>query len=299
MALITHRRFTYPAVLALCAGLGVTTVAGVPSPASAGAPVIAGVPEPPDRQRRLEKALLTERDVPAGYVKQDLGGTETILAEVLSSQEPGASPCDMADELSALSVTDTDTSTTNALSVSGPTIPAAEEPATSAPAPADPVKGSPPVADPVKAGPPSAPVAEPDVPVTAGVVFLNEQTNAVAIEALAVIGEDAALTTIDQIQEVLDECPLIEVETVKVTTAPLAWNPPLGDESITGTVLVEAKYFGIEFSAKIKFAQVAYRDVALTVALVGADDPRDHDFKKLARTAVRKLVTTSGITTGS
>ncbi|MEU8658510.1 hypothetical protein [Actinoplanes philippinensis] len=310
MALSIHRKFTYPAALVLSAGLGLSTVAGVPAPASA-APVTAGVPEPPDRSEKLKKALITEADVPDGYVKQDMEGFESILAEMITAQDPDVSPCDELSDLSGgdgtsaaatsdettSDETDTDAAatsddaTTSTLSITGPsTLPAQD------PAPAEPVKGSPPAV----VGPPSAPAPVPGEPgATAGVVFLHEDTDAVAFEALAVVGEDAALATIDQVQEVLEDCPDIEIETVEVTSRPLAWNPPLGDESVTGSVRVRARFFGIDISADVKFAQVAYRDVALTVGLVGAADPKDREFKKITRAAVRKLVTTSGVTTAA
>ncbi|GIE83158.1 hypothetical protein Aph02nite_91080 [Actinoplanes philippinensis] len=305
MALSIHRKFTYPAALVLSAGLGLSTVAGVPSPASA-APVIAGVPEPPDRSEKLKKALITEADVPDGYVKQDMEGFESILAEMITAQDPDASACDglsalsggdgtsaaaTSDETDSDAAATSDDATTSTLSITGPSTPPAQ-----GPAPAEPVKGSPPAV----VGPPSAPAPVPGEPgATAGVVFLHEDTNAVAFEALAVVGEDAALATIDQVQEVLEDCPDIEIETVQVTSRPLAWNPPLGDESVTGSVRVQARFFGIDISADVKFAQVAYRDVALTVGLVGAADPKDREFKKITRAAVRRLVTTSGVTTAA
>jgi hypothetical protein len=285
MALLTHRTFTFPAVLAVSAGLGLSVV-GLPAPASAVAPVIAGVPEPPDRQKQLEKALITEKDVPAGYVNQDMDGFAEILGALLTAHEPGSSPCDMAGEVSSLA-------TGSEASVSVPTVPPGASPAPSAPA-------GPSAPEPVKASPPPPLVTEPDgddLPPTAGAVFLHEETGAVAIEALSAVGEDAALDMVDQVQEVLEECPLIEIESAKITTQPMAWNPQLGDESITATVSLDARFFGIDISARLKVAQVAYRDVALTVGMIGADDPKDREFKKLARTAVRKLVTTSGIST--
>jgi hypothetical protein len=153
------------------------------------------------------------------------------------------------------------------------------------------------VPEPVKGSPPPPPAGELELPPTAGVVFANGKTGALALEFLSAGSEDTALAMIDHIQEILTECPYVEAGTMKITTRPLTWNPALGDESITATVVVEAKFMGIEIAMRVKLAQVAYRDVSLTVALVGADDPQDREFKKITRAAVRKLVTTSGIST--
>jgi hypothetical protein len=283
MALITHRTFKFPAVLAVSAGLGLSSIAGLPTPASAVAPVIAGVPEPPDRQEQLEKALITGKDVPAGYIKQDEEGFAEILAAMLTSEELSGNPCEAADDVSALTATGPAIPTDEPV----PTVPPADVPGPSAP-------------EPVKAGPPPPPVTEPDfddVPPTAGVAFTHEKTGAVIVEALSAVGEDDALQLVDHVQEVLEDCPLIEVEGAKIMTQPLAWNPQLGDESITGIVTLDARFFGIDISARVTFAQVAYRDVALTVGLVGANDPKDRELKKITRAAVRKLVTTSGVST--
>jgi hypothetical protein len=280
MALLTHRTFKFPVALAVSAGLGLSSIAGLPAPASASAPVIAGVPEPPDRRKQLKKALITEKDVPAGYVKQDLPGFADIAAELLQQHTPGASPCEVPDDVASLAT-------------GGPMIDAAP-PAPSAP---EPVKTGSPAPEPVKGSPPPPPAGELELPPTAEVVFSNEETGALALEVLSAGGEDAALEMIDQVQEILEECPLIEIGTVKITTRPLNWNPPLGDESITATVAVEAKFMGIEVAIRFTLAQVAYRDVSLTVGLAGADDPQDREFKKITRAAVRKLVTTSGIST--
>jgi hypothetical protein len=297
MALSTHRTFTFPVVLAVSAGLGLTSVVGLPAPASAAAPVIAGVPEPPDRQKKLEKALITEKDVPAGYAKEDLGDFGPMLAAILHAKEPGGGPCEVPGDVSSL------TSGTS-MTIGSPMIPMDEPvptvPPGTTPAPSAPSPSAPSAPEPVKASPPPPPVIEPDpidLPPTAAAVFVHESTGAVAAEVLSVAGEDTALELVDQVQEILEDCPMIEVESFKITTQPLAWNPPLGDESITASLSLEARFFGVDVSAHVKLAQVAYRDVALTVGLIGADDPKDREFKKITRAAVRKLVLTSGIST--
>ncbi|BEL08658.1 hypothetical protein Q0Z83_068490 [Actinoplanes sichuanensis] len=285
MALSTSRKLTFPAVLAVSAGLGLTSIGALPTPALAATSVIAGVPKPPDRQKQLEKALITEKDVPAGYLKQDTGGFAEIIAEMLLAQDPETNPCEAAGSVSSLSATGPAVGAGDPV----PTIPPGTTPATSAPS----------APEPIKASPPPPPVVEPDtaVPPTASAVFVHDKTGAVALELLSAVGDDAAAATVDQVQEILDECPQIEVESFKITTKPLSWNPSLGDESITATLDLQARFFGIDISAHLAFAQVAYRDVALSVALIGADDPKDRELKKITRTAVRKLVTTSGIHT--
>ncbi|MEU4158924.1 hypothetical protein [Actinoplanes sp. NPDC026670] len=284
MALFISRKLTFPVVLAVSAGLGLTSIGGLPAPALAATTVIAGVPKPPDRQKQLEKALITEKDVPAGYIKQDDGGFGEIVASMLLEQDPEADPCDAAGSVSSLSAT-------------GPAI-GAGEPVPTIPPGTTTAPSAPSAPEPVKASPPPPPVAQPEVvPPSATALFVHDKTGAVALEVLSAVGEDAAVAAVDQVHAILAECPQIEVESFKITTKPLSWNPSLGDESITATLDLQARFFGIDISAHLKFAQIAYRDVSLAVALIGADDPKDRELKKITRAAVRKLVTTSGIHT--
>lgn len=155
-----------------------------------------------------------------------------------------------------------------------------------------------PPADPVKAGEPRPVVAKkPAGPPGAAALFLHDAKSMVAVETLAITGEETAVDLVADLDMVLEKCPTAEAAGVKLTMRALDWDPPLGDESRTVGMVMAMNLDGVEMTMHGKLAQVAYRDVSMAVGLIGASEPADRHLKKITNAAVRKLVTSADLFT--
>ncbi|MDI6102615.1 hypothetical protein QLQ12_28735 [Actinoplanes sp. NEAU-A12] len=232
-----------------------------PTTVAAGQPDNAGPPDnaaPADRLKKLGKALVTAKDLPAGFKKQEDTYLVEMFRAMLGERRPGADPCVV-------------------------------------PAKAKQTPGRPP-AEPVKAGEPKAPAAKkPAGPPAAAALFFHEEKAVVAVETLAITGEETAVDMVNDLDLVLNKCPVVEAEGVKVTMRSLDWDPLLGDKSRTVGMIMMMNLDGVEMTMHGKLAQVAYRDVSMVVGLVGAAEPQDRHLKKIAGAAVRKLVASADL----
>ncbi|MEU4624555.1 hypothetical protein AB0G04_31855 [Actinoplanes sp. NPDC023801] len=240
--------------------------------------------EPPDRTAMLKKALLTKADMPPGYEMLDTDFYEPLMREMFGQAGTTGDPCAMADALSDVSASPM------AMPIQSGELIKTIEPAKTI----EPVK----TVDPVKTGP--APQDEPEAPAgppTAMAIFDHADEGSMAMEVLSAIGEKPAAAAIAQLRTMLKDCPEIDMDGAELTVRALDWQQRLGDEAIAVEIVVRAKFAGIDVTMRAKAVQVAYRDVALTVGLMGAEDPADKRLKRIARTAVRKLVTSEGVST--
>ncbi|WP_092546579.1 hypothetical protein [Actinoplanes derwentensis] len=226
----------------LSAGLGLTSVVGLPTSASAAPPPPQPTAEQPADQggdkgakesKKLKKALLTEKDVPKGFVPQDMPHIDQMFSGMVGGYRTNVDPC---------------------------------------------------------APPPKAPVGKPDDVRSATALFLHEKKSVVVVEMLAATGPKVALDMVTDTETVLDECPVTKTPGAVLEMESLDWNPMLGDESITVGMKFDVKQPDVEMTMRGKMAFVAYRDLSLTVGLIGVKEPSDRDFKNVVRAAVRKVV---------
>jgi hypothetical protein len=280
MRISAYKAVKFPAVVAVSLGLGLGSVPGLPAPVSAAPPgsAVTAPAEPPDRAARLKKALLAEADLPVGYRLLDLGIFQEMVTETLrQAPAAGADPCAVSGKMPDIGV--------------GPL--------------AMPMQSTDPAVtvktvEPVKTGPaePTAPEGdEPDGPPTVLALFERADENSLALEVLSAVGEKQAGEAIAAFRTMIEKCPALDVDGAELKIRALDWQQRLGDDSIAVEIVLHAKSAGIETTMRIKAVQVAYRDVSMTVGLMGAEDPKDNRLKKVARGAVRKLVTTSSIST--
>lgn len=101
MGVSARKTVNFPAVLALSAGLGLGAVmpapafaAPVPGPAVA-APVVPppDIAGPSDRTKSLGRALITQKDLPRGYVKEDAKYLGEMFRSMLGRHRSDADPC--------------------------------------------------------------------------------------------------------------------------------------------------------------------------------------------------------------
>lgn len=250
----------------------------MPSPVFAAPPptvVVAGSPDsadPSDRAKKLAEALVTEKDLPRGFKKQDDSLLVEMFREMLGERRPNADPCAIpakAEDGSAKGQDGSGKAT-------------------------DDVPSRPP-AVPVKTAEPKPEPVEPVGPPSAAALFLNEKKGMVAVETLAAVGEETAAGMLADLDVVLEKCPVVEAEGVTMKMRPLDWDPPLGDDSRTVGMVMAMEFDGAEMTMRGKLAHVTYRDVSMVVGLIGATDPEDRHLKKITNAAVRNLVTSTGI----
>ncbi|MDR6322258.1 hypothetical protein [Actinoplanes couchii] len=200
-------------------------------------------PPPPDKggkvAKQLEKAVLSEDDVPKGYVAQDMPHIDEMFAAMVGGYRLNADPC---------------------------------------------------------ATPPKY-TGKPDGVPSATALFLNEKKSVVVVEMLAATGPEVASDMVTDTETVLDECPVTKSPGTELEMEALDWNPKLGDESITVGMRFDVKEPDLRMSMRGKVAFVAYRDLSLTVGLIGVKEPSDRDFKNVVRTAVRKAVLSTPVAT--
>ncbi|GIE31717.1 hypothetical protein Ait01nite_047620 [Actinoplanes italicus] len=280
---ITHQKaIKFPAAFALSLGLGLGSAAGLPASASAApglpATAVTAPAEPPDRTEQLKKALLTEEDMPAGYALLDMNYFEPFLRSVLGEASVGGDPCAMSGSPAEVS------SSPLAMPVQDVDLARSTGPVRTV--------------DPVKTGPAEKDVPEtPAAPPTALAIFENTDEGSMAMEVLSAGGEKEAGAALASLRTMLKECADIDVDDAELTLRALDWQQRLGDDSVAVEMVMQAKFAGIENTIRVKAVQVAYRDVSMTVGLMGAEDPSNKRLKKVARAAVRKLVTSTGIVT--
>jgi hypothetical protein len=280
MRISSYKAIKFPTVFAVSLGLGLGPVAGLPVAAAAAPPVsvVAALTEPPDRAAQLRKALLAETDLPSGYRSLDLGVfQETVTAMLRQAPSAGADPCAMTGEMPDIAA--------------GPSVMPVRPVG-----PAVTVK----TVEPVKTGPAEPATAEgdePDGPPTVLALFERADERSLALEVLSAVGEKRAGESIAAFRTMLEKCPSLDLDGADLKIRALDWQQRLGDDSIAVELVLHAKAAGMETTMRIRAVQVAYRDVSVTMGLMGADDPKDKRLKKVARAAVRKLVTTSSIST--
>jgi hypothetical protein len=281
---ISHQKvIKFPAAFALSCGLGLSSVAALPASASAapGLPTITvtAPAEPPDRRAQLKKALLTKKDLPAGYESLDMGFYEPLLREMLGGQaSAGGDPCAGAGGL-------------REISASPLSMPVQSADLTTA---VKPVK----TVEPIKTGPARrAEPRAPEVPPTVLAVFEHAGEGSMAMEVLSAAGEGEAGAAVASLRTMLKNCPDLDLDGVELTLDALDWQQRLGDDSVAVEMMTRSSIADVDVTMRIRLVQVAYRDVSMTVGLMGAQDPANKRLKKIARAAVRKLVASSGIST--
>ncbi|HWS34486.1 MAG TPA: hypothetical protein VN408_17320 [Actinoplanes sp.] len=192
--------------------------------------------------KRLKKALLTEADVPKGFVVKNLPHIDQMFSGMVGSYRTNADPC---------------------------------------------------------AAPPPAKGGKAEEIRSATALFLHEKKSVAVVEMLAVTGPEVAADMVTDTETVLDECPVTKSPGAELEMEPLDWNPILGDESITVGMRFQVKEDDVELTMLGKMAFVAYRDLSLTVGLIGVKEPSDRDFKNVVRAAVRKVVLNTPVSTKS
>lgn len=229
----------------LFAGFAVTSVVGCPAPVTA-APPPPAAEQPADKDgkdsKRLEKALLTEADVPAGFVAQNLPDIDRMFSGMVGSYRADADPC---------------------------------------------------------AAPSKSPARKGTEIRSATALFLHEKKGVAVVEMLAAAGPEVAADLVTDTETMLDECPVTKSPEAELEMEPLDWNPILGDESITVGMRFQVKADDVETTMLGKMAFVAYRDLSVTVGLIGVKEPSDRDFKNVVRAAVRKVVRSTPVSTES
>jgi hypothetical protein len=289
MRICHQKAIKLPAALALSLGLVLGSMAGLPASASAatGMPpsAVTALTEPPDRRAQLEKALLTKEDLPAGYESLDMGFYEPLLREMLGGQaNVGGDPCAIADRPPEIS----------ASPLAMPVQSADLIPAVGPVKTLEPVK----TVEPVKTGPAKkAEPKAPEAPPAALAVFEHADEGSMVMEVLSAAGENEAGAAIASLRTMLKKCPELDLSDAELTVKALDWQQRLGDDSVAVEMMMRSKIADTDLSMRIRAVQVAYRDVSLIVGLMETEDPGNRRLKKIARAAVRKLVTSSGIST--
>lgn len=274
----------FSSIVALSVGLGLSVATVQAAPAAA----VPTVPTGSD----LEELLLTEKDLPRGYTGQELPDADEIFREVIAGydvdqdvcsapgvasmadmpdQRPYADPANMRDPMKVRDPAD----------MRDPM--KAHEPADMR----EPVKAYEPadMREPVKAYEP----VKGEQGESAAAVFVNERKGLFALELLADTGQEVAVDMVSDTMDVLEECPTIEQEGVELTMSPLRWKPRLGDESVGLSMVLRVTDADFEMNLYGKLVVVAQDDLSVTVGLVGLEEPRERDLKKIARAAVQKI----------
>ncbi|MBO3743427.1 hypothetical protein [Actinoplanes flavus] len=291
----------FSTVMAFSVGLGLS-VATVPAvPAVAGPAVGMG--------SDLEESLLTEEDLPRGYVAQDLPDADELFREVLAGydvdqdlcsvpaaasiaempdQGPNAEPAKLRDQTKLREPA----GVRDQAELRDPAgvrdqaelrDPAGVRDQAELREPAD-LREPATVREPVEVREPGKEQGE-----SAAAVFVNEEKGLFALELLADTGPEIAADMVDDTIEVLENCPRIEQEGVELTMTPLKWNPRLGDDSAGVSMVLEVTDADFEMTLYGKLVIVAQDDLSMTVGLIGLEEPRERELKKVARAAVHKI----------
>lgn len=154
------------------------------------------------------------------------------------------------------------------------------------PRPADPCADAAPVgAEPSEATGTTGPVAS--------VTLQKGDDGPTVSETLTAVGTEAAGDTVEQIEEILDRCPVTEDDTYRTTFSP--WKAPeVGDASVGFKLEIESKVAD-KPSVSFTTAVVAQDDVLAHFTLTDSEAADTTQFKKIVRSGTQELAEISTI----
>ncbi|GIF17129.1 hypothetical protein [Actinoplanes teichomyceticus] len=253
-----HRKaFTagIPAALALSLGIGLSATAV--DVAGAAGPAAAAEASASSRHlgpRQLEDAVLTEDDLPVGY--RQLESPATMLAALFD-------PNGMSGTRWAAGRT---TGTATA------------QPAGRGPAAVDRWLGT-----------GTADVGETPLQMAA---FMRGDEGPVLVQEIVATGEDLARHLVDGAEMMLDCCPVVTSDDMRITLSELPRMPQLGDASVAMamTLSVEDEEADVDLTVHGTVVVLAHEDVFEKIVLLGSPKTmHDTEFEEIAENAFDKL----------
>ncbi|WP_157410657.1 hypothetical protein [Actinoplanes rectilineatus] len=122
--------------------------------------------------------------------------------------------------------------------------------------------------------------------------FLKGPEGPVVLQVLVDTGATTARAIVSSNEDVLKRCPEFEANGMKISMS-RAKLSALGDASVGIAMdLTLPNPSGGSMTVHGKLAVVAYKNVSMTVGLMGFQDAPDAEFKKISKTAAHKLTQT-------